>query len=136
MNLTNNHLKILEENEKLSKISKYLNIKEKLMPKLIVTKILNGSKLAEDNVFKAPLILKKVNNIEVNTIEDLRIALRNKNYDNGIEYLSFLTEDDKFLILGIKQTGEEEIFLAKKFDYQITEFTKNLLNMHSSPSYN
>lgn len=136
MNLTNNHLKILEENENLSKISKYLNIKEKLMPKLIVTKILNGSKLAEDNVFKAPLILKKVNNIEVNTIEDLRIALRNKNYDNGIEYLSFLTEDDKFLILGVKQTGEEEIFLAKKFDYQITEFTKNLLNMHSSPSYN
>jgi serine protease Do len=136
MNLTNNHLKILEEKEKLLNINKYTNVNEKLQPKLLITKILNGSKLSEDSVFRAPLILKKVNNIEVNTMDDLRVALRNKNYDNGIEYFSFLTENDKFLILGVKETAEEEIFLAKKFDYKLTEFTKNLLNMNSSPSYN
>ena len=129
MNLTNNHLKLLDDEDILKLLSKYKNIHEKLEPKLIITHILKGSKLSEDNIFKAPLILKKVNNIEVNTIDDLRIALKKCNTDNGIEYLSFLTENDKYLILGIKETREEELFLSSKFDYKVTDYTKELLKI-------
>lgn len=134
MNLTNNHLKIFEEDDKISKLSKYKNIKEKIEPKLVVTRVLNGSKLSEDIIFRAPLIIKKVNDVEVNNLNELRIALKNVNYDNGIEYLSFLTEDEKYLILGLKETAEEELFLSSKFDYEITDYTRNLLKMDLTPN--
>jgi hypothetical protein len=129
MNLTNNHIKWLEKQNLLYDLGKYKNIKDKLEPKLIITHIIKGSKLAEDNIFKAPLILKKVNNIEVNDLKSLRFALEKINRDNGIEYLSFLTENEKYLILGLNETSKEELFLSEKINYKLTDYTKKLLRI-------
>ena len=54
MELSNNHLYVFEEDDKIERVEKYNNIKNKIKSKLIITHILKGSKIAEDNIFKPP----------------------------------------------------------------------------------
>ena len=129
MNLYNNHLNYYEEEDKITKIDKYRNIYNKIKPKLIITNILKGSKVSEDNILKVPQILTKVNNIEVSTISNLREALKKNLVQNDKKYLSFLTEEKKFLVLDFDDIKKEELFLTEKYNYPLTEYTKKLLNI-------
>ena len=126
MELSNNHLEFMKNNKDIQKYNIILN---KNSPKLVISHIIKGSKLSEDNIFKAPLILEKVNNMKVNTIKELKTALKEYQKDGDVEYMTFLTENSKFLVLDLKKTKEEELFLSKNFNYQITKYTKELLRI-------
>ena len=131
MELSNNHLDFMKNNKD---IQKYNIIVNKNSPKLVISHIIKGSKLSEDNIFKAPLILEKVNNINVNTIKELKKALKEYQKDGNIEYMTFLTENSKFLVLDLKKTKEEELFLSDNFNYKITDYTKELLKINNKDS--
>lgn len=126
MDLNNNHLEIFKKNKK---INMYNDIINKTKGKLIITSIINGSKLSNDDVFITPLILSKVNGQDVSNLKELRYQLLNIQKKNNIKYFSFLTEDKKFLILDYDECKKEELFLSKKYNYKLTKFTKNLLGI-------
>ncbi len=126
MELSNNHF---EEFKKNKKILKYDDIIKKTEGKIIITSILEGSKLSNEEIFNAPLILNEVNGNKVTNLQELRNSLKNVLQQNDIKYFSFLTEDKKFLVLGYNETKEEELFLSKKYNYNITNFTKKLLGI-------
>ena len=129
MELSNNHLKEFKEKENINNLEEYFNIKNKIKSKLIITHILKGSKVSEDNIFKSPQILIKVNNKKVNTIEELKEKLKIKLSQGNIKYFSFLTEGKKFLILGCEDTKNEELFLSNKYEYTLSDYIKNLLEI-------
>lgn len=129
MELSRNHFEHLSKNDN-SNIKKFNRVDELVTPKLIITKIIKGSALGEDNIFIAPCILKEVNGIEVTNLKELRDALPRFKENNGHKFISFLTENHKFIILDVKKIGKEEAFLSKKFNYPITTYTKNLLGYY------
>ena len=126
MELSNNHLEFMKNQKEIQKYNIIIN---KNKSKLVISHIIKGSKLSEDNILKSPLILDKVNNKDVNTIQELREALKNYQKDEEIEYMTFLTENSKFLVLDLNKTKEEELFLSKNFNYKITDYTKKLLRI-------
>ncbi len=135
MELTSNHFQEFEDdenNKKGKQIQKFNRLDEFTKPKLIITKIIKGSSLAEDNIFIAPCILSEVNGIEVTDLKELREALPKFKINNGHKYISFLTENHKFIILDIHKIKDEEDFLSKKFNYEITNYTKKLLGYYES----
>ena len=134
MELSRNHFKYLakKKNKKMdyNDVNKFNRVDELVNPKLIITKIIKGSALGEDNIFIAPCILKEVNGIEVSTLKELRNALPRFKENNGHKFISFLTENHKFIVLDVKKIGEEEEFLSSKFNYPISTYTKNLLGFY------
>ena len=126
MNLCNNHF---DEFKKKKNIQVYNNIINKTKGKVIITSILEGSKLSNQDIFDTPIILNEVNGKEVTNLNDLRNNLKNILQENNIKYFSFLTDDNKYLVLGLNETREEELFLSKKYNYTLTTFTKNLLGI-------
>lgn len=127
MELTKNHFEVLKDN---TNIKKFKRVDELIESKLIITKIINGSALGEDNILLAPTILDEINGEKVRTLKDLRNALPKFKKNNGHNFISFLTENHKFIILDIHKIKEEEKFLSKKFDYKVTDYTKNLLGFY------
>ena len=131
MELTHNHFQYFDEKENNNKnIHKFNRIDEFVKPKLIITKVIKGSSLGEDNIFIAPCILEEVNGIEVSNLKQLRDALPKFKINSGHNYISFLTETHKFIILDTTKIKEEEIFLSTKFKYNITDYTKRLLGFY------
>ena len=127
MELSRNHFEVLKEN---TNIKKFKRVDEIVESKLIVTKIIKGSALGEDNIFIAPCILEEVNGEKVRTLRDLRNALPKFKENNGHKFISFLTEHHKFIILDIHKIKDEEKFLSKKFNYTVSDYTKNLLGFY------
>tara|TARA_B100001057_G_C22636821_1_gene866577 strand:- start:178 stop:963 length:786 start_codon:yes stop_codon:yes gene_type:complete len=122
MELSNNHL-ILDDFGK-SEIIQYKNMNKKLKERIIITKILNGSKLSEYEIFKAPFILKKINDKEVFTLEDFRREFNNYIVINNKKYISFFAENNSFYIMNLEDIKKEEAILSKKIKYPLF----NLLN--------
>ena len=127
MELARNHFSFTSKNENIIKFNR---VDKLIGSKLIITKIIKGSSLGEDNIFIAPCILEEVNGIKVNTLEELRDALPKFKENNGHKFISFLTENHKFIILDVKKIKEEENFLSKQTNYKITNYTKNLLGFY------
>jgi serine protease Do len=127
MELTRNHIEVMKEK---TNIKKFKRVDELVESKLIITKIIKGSALGEDNIFIAPCILEEVNGIEVKKLKQLRDALPKFKENNGHKFISFLTENHKFIILDIGKIKEEELFLSNRFNYEVTNYTKKLLGFY------
>lgn len=131
MELGTNHFDFFEKKKNKNKnIMKFNRIDEFIESKLIITKIIKGSSLAEDNIFLAPCILDEVNGNPVKNLKQLRKELPKFKVNNGNKYISFHTEHNKFIVLDIGRMKEEEKFLSKKFNYEITDYTKKLLGFY------
>ena len=126
MNLTNNHL---NEDNIGTIVKKYDKVEKKTENKLIITNILKGSSLAEYNIFTAPNILSEVNGKKVTTIKNLKENLLKMKTKDNKEYISFLTENNKYFLLEKEESKKEELFLSKELDYKLSDFIKNLLGI-------
>ena len=128
MELTNNHLSHKDfKNHK--NLLEYQQLDNKTKPVLIVTSVLKGSKIAENEIISAPFILKEVNGEKVGTLADLRRVLFLYFRNNGLNYFTFLTNQDKYFMLEYYETREQENFLSDKYNYEINEFTSKLLSL-------
>ena len=127
MELARNHFGVIKNNENIQKFNRVDSL---INSKLIITKIIKGSALGEDNIFSAPCILDEVNGIKVNDLKELRGALPQFKENSGHKFISFLTENHKFIILDIKRITKEERFLAGKLKYSISKYTNNLLGFY------
>ena len=124
MPLCNNHLQL--KNFQKNNIQKYNILEEKIKERLIIVKIIKGSRISENEIIYVPLILKEVNGLEVNNMADLRRILHLLKVQDNTKYFTFLTDNNKYFMLELNETKQEEDFLSKKFNYEISEYTHKL----------
>ena len=135
MPLTNNHL-FLKELKDAKHLQKYNSLEEKQQERLIIVDVMKGSKMAETEMIYPPLVLTKVNGMEVNSLLDLRRVLILHLEKDNIKYFSFQTENDKFFMLELNETIKEEEFLSQKFNYSLSDYTQKLLGIKSFDNNN
>ena len=99
-------------------LCKYKNLKNRSSEKIILTNIMIGSYVNNLEILKSGLILSKINNIEINKVENLKnefIKLVNKKE----KYIIFKFENGIELILELEKIVNEDLFLKEKYKYEI-----------------
>ena len=125
MNLSMNHLKEIETLGE--KIDKYKKLENQIKPKILVSYVFPGSYMNSLKVIAKGDIIKEINGVKVSTIKEcldaLKSPLERKKKDKY--RLTFLTEDNLFVMLNLKKVLNEEKFLSEQHGYKIN---KNLFN--------
>jgi serine protease Do len=113
MELTLNHLDVFESNDQdLARYQKRENQYEK---QLIITHIFPHSQTQQARVIEVGDVLDEFNTTKVRTLDDLRNCIRKSN-----GFLTFKTEDKKFIVLLKKAIIADEDRLSKTYFYKKT----------------
>ena len=114
MNLTNNHLKILPN------LDSYKENENKINSELVLTKVLPGSFIKRNRIFKKGDIIKKINNINVNDVKSAIQAFKKPLVSQGNKYIKIENSNKKVFILTLKNIMKEEQFLSHSHNYKIS----------------
>lgn len=128
MNLSMNHLKEIETLGE--KIDKYKKLENQIEPKILVSYVFPGSYMNSLKVIAQGDIIKEINSIKVNTIKECLDALKSPLERKGKDKyrLTFLTEDNLFVMLNLKKVLDEEKFLSEQHGYKVNKKLFNYLN--------
>jgi len=126
MNLSVNHFIQMDMNNipgrnKLD-LHKYVKPENRLKQKLFMPFILNGSKANMSGIISNGLLVSKVNNIEVNSLNDLRrvIFKFRRGADNNL-YIKIEFENSSVIYLPVKQIKNETISLAQTYNIRLND---------------
>jgi serine protease Do len=109
--------------DKFPEYAKYQKRENQYTSRLIITHIFHDSQAREARSVKKGLLIKKINDIEVFTLDDFRQAI-----EKDPEYLGLQTENNLFMALSMKKVLEEEDELSQRNYYQKTDLVKKLQN--------
>lgn len=101
------------------------NREELLKPKLIITFILNRKVNILKNIKKNDIITK-INNIEVESIKDLKKAFKKPVLINNKKYLIIENKNGKSVILPVDELKDEDNNFSKIYGYSITNIYNNI----------
>merc|ERR1711871_1175939 len=93
--LTLNHI------ENIPSLFNYLQPEKRNKKKIIITQIYPGSILSKSLILLPGNIIKKINNIEINTINDFRKAIKKPILKNSKKYIKIESENKKIAILSM-----------------------------------
>ena len=119
--LTLNHIELLPY------LMKYINPERRNKKRVVITQIYPGSSLSKSLILQPGNVIKKINNIEVNTIEEIRKAIIKPLKKNNKDYLKIEDDDNKIEIFLMERLINENLFLSQNFNYPITDFNNTLL---------
>ena len=114
MNMANNHLNL--SNQLKYKYYKYKNDKSS---KLIVSYIFPNTPIHILNNIKQYNVISKVNDEIVNSVKDLKKALNKKYKINNIEYVKIENDDNKVLMLPLKEFNEIDKKFSSVYNYPL-----------------
>ena len=120
MQLAINHIERFEQINPF--LVKYFKRENQYKPRLIITHIFPTSKAQDARIVYESDIIKKVNGQVVNTLEELRDAVRLSE-----NYLSLETSEKHFMVLPFDKILLGEKRLSQKFFYKKTDLIKELL---------
>ena len=109
------HLDYLTNNE----LYKYYENENKLKNVVIIIKILKGSYVNNLDIIQTGLILNKINDIKIDNCNSLKKNFQ-KLKKNNDTFINFDFENGEKLILKTKKIIEDDLFLSKEFNYNIT----------------
>ena len=125
MNKTLNHI---QQNPK-DNIFNYMNLEEREKPKIIISKIFEGSPISNLNIIEPYDEIIKINDIEVNTLNDVRKALINP-LKKGKNYFVILENSKgKQVTFNMKNLEKIEEDFSRIFRYRMTPFQIKLLKI-------
>lgn len=134
MPLTLNHLPLL--GQRAPGLGKYLETKHQLEPALVVTHVLPTCQASRSRSMPVGSTINEINGIKVQTMEDLRKAIR---LSATQEFLTIKISDNAsrksdnvLVVLDWKKVIEEEQKLSQDYKYQITNLSKELLQLNKS----
>lgn len=129
MELTLNHIISYFQNSNLTDVSDIENLTKK---KLIITKKLNDSNIIDNqDILILPTLLTKINNVEVNTLDDLRKNIKISNENVPLKDSYIILNNTKFLLI---ETSHKQKFLEKHSVIQNNNnYIKNSLNIKLQP---
>ena len=124
MNLSSNHLTMFDSGEVLINLLKYNLLKNKSDKKVIIVNVLKGSTVSRLEAIPKGDLMKKVNNKDISTLEDLRKIINSLNKKSNI---TITTELGNIVTLSLKNIVKDEQFLSKEYNYEIRKLMKELL---------
>ena len=114
MDLANNHLNL---NSQLK--YKYYKYKNDKSSKLIVSYIFPNTPIHILNNIKQYNIISKVNDETVNSVKDLKKSLNKKDKINNIEYVKVENDDNKVLMMPLKEINEIDKHFSTVYNYPV-----------------
>ncbi len=111
MELTLNHLDKLESVD--ASLVKYRKRENQYVSQLVVTHVFPNSQTQQARVIGISDILSEVDGKKVHTLQDFRESIRGSG-----DFLTFKTEDKKFMVLSTKEVIADEDKLASKYFYK------------------
>jgi len=121
-NVNNLMLNIYMKNEKAYCL--YNDKDEMLKPKLCLSFILNKKVNILKNLKKNDIIAK-VNNIDVNSVSDLKKALKKPIIINKKKYINIENKNGKSVILSLSELKDEDDNFSQTYGYQLSEIYNN-----------
>jgi hypothetical protein len=133
MDLTINHLINLEDSnvsiKNIINLKNYIKRRKRFKNRIILANILGESLINKNNVLKKGDIIKRINNIKVRTIEDVKKALEQPIVKNNNKYLTIKTKDSIFFIADINDLFKNEQIISKRYKYKLSDiYNKFSLN--------
>lgn len=117
MNMCMNHI---EGNPEA--LVRYLTAQEITKPKVIITFIYPNQPTAILNNFQKMDVIKKVNDEEIHTIQDMIKAVQKKNIHQGREVVKLETNDDYVMVLDVEEMVMNDVMLSKLYKFPLTPF--------------
>lgn len=111
---------------------KYELTENQTEPVLIISHIFPGSEIFRLRILAPGNIIKNVNGIDVNTIDNFRQALKN-GLTSG--FLTIKTERDVFVVLNLFQVLRDEYRLAQDYKYNLSPAVSYLLKVIEASQY-
>ena len=101
-----------------AKLIKYINPKNQFKPRLVITQVLPGSDIFKQEVMQDGDIILKVNDHEVNTVDQYRKAMVDPiKGSGGGYYIKIETANNRVVILNLKSLLAQEPKLMEMFHY-------------------
>lgn len=120
--LTINHLPILINSS--PSLAKYTEMKYQMEPALIITHVFPDSQAHRSRALAPGAILKKINNIEVKSMTDLREALfKGLKHDD----LTIETAEGVFVVCSLKKVLMNDQQLAKNYFFSLSSTMQSLI---------
>ena len=108
--------------ENRNDFKKYLENENRICPKVIICNIFKNSYVGRLNIFKTNEFISKINDIEVNTILELKNVLKK----NKKSYVKIKSENKKVLIINTKDILENDKNLVKLFNIKLSDYHKKI----------
>jgi S1-C subfamily serine protease len=110
----------------LSELKKFIRIENRDKPKLVISKILNGSFIKQLKMISQYSIIKKINDIPVTTMDEFREAMKRPLQKRKRKYIKLETELDNIAIIPLDKIFKEEKKLSKAYKYKMSSLCKDL----------
>jgi S1-C subfamily serine protease len=115
--LTENHLNF----DNTDDLQSYFEDDDRFKNFLIITKIFPNTQAYRSQIFHKNIILSKVNNKKVETIEDLKDVIKYIKYMDE-DKVTFLTDKDEKMILSRSKCKEEDTKIEKQYSLKSIKF--------------
>ena len=143
MELTDNHLDIITEdlfenfdsatniNKRFNNLISYLDIDKKLSKKLIITHIFSNSYLQNQKILHEFDIIKSVNGINTNTLEEFRKNAKHTKNIKGDKFIQIETDINNLVVLSLNEIMKTEKEFSLIYKYKLS-YLYNYFNRHKS----
>lgn len=107
MDLTMNHIEMFHEEIPSERILKGLtpyatSFSERTKKAVIITNIMMGSTLAKTDIFSGGTLVHKINDIVVNSLEDVRQAMKKPVKKGNSLYITITSKENELAILSLQ----------------------------------
>lgn len=123
-----NHLELLKKlpfpQSKKNNLLKYSKRVNMTKPILIISNVLPGSYVMENNLIKAGDIIEKVNGINVSTIKEFKDAFQK--YKNN--YIVIESQSKNLLIIKVSDILKHDNFLSKQYKFPLSKTVTELVS--------
>jgi S1-C subfamily serine protease len=121
-----NHVSLVKEKQLPPTFLMYLNDINRTKSKIIISYIYPNTDVSNIDVLEVGDFIKYVNNIEVSNMQEFRKVITKCVTVNNIKYISLKTEENKEIVLNIKDILIKEPSMSETFKYPITDVYKKL----------
>ena len=122
MNLSANHIAIFRD------LDEYLLLNERNKEHVIVTDIIPGSDISNQMLMIPGDIIKTVNNKNITNLRSLRNAINKPIVHNKEKYIEIINWMDERLVVKLEDALIQDIIISKSYGFDLTPFTKTLIN--------
>ena len=128
--LTLNHIQNLSDSNvtftNSLNLKSYIKKKNRMKNRIILTNLLAGSYLKSIDILKSGDIIKRINNIKVRTISDVRKALIKPIIKKNNNYITIKSKTGTFVVLNLNKIVKEEEYLCSQHKYKQSDLYKNI----------